>query len=134
MITIEQDKSLKAYNTFGISVNAKTFVEIFSEQDLVALLKDKVVQQPFLVLGGGSNVLFTKDFQGLVIKISIPGLSNHDGPDGIEVTAGAGVNWHQLVMYCVDNGFAGMENLSLIPGTVGASPVQNIGAYGLDWH
>ena len=132
MITIEQDKSLKAYNTFGISVNAKTFVEIFSEQDLVALLKDKVVQEPFLVLGGGSNVLFTKDFQGLVIKISIPGLSNHDGPDGIEVTAGAGVNWHQLVMYCVDNGFAGMENLSLIPGTVGASPVQNIGAYGVE--
>ena len=132
MIVTQQNKSLKPYNTFGIDVNSKKFVEIFSEDELQQLLKEDITNEPFLVLGGGSNVLFTKDFDGLVIKISIPGLSNAICDDGIEVTAGAGVVWQDLVMYCVNHNFAGMENLSLIPGTVGASPVQNIGAYGVE--
>ncbi|HEX8609573.1 MAG TPA: UDP-N-acetylmuramate dehydrogenase [Pedobacter sp.] len=132
MVTIQQNKSLKAYNTFGISANAKSFAEVRSEDDLMLLLSEDIIKRPFLILGGGSNILFTRDFEGLVVKISIPGISSSVKDDGIEVTAGAGVVWNDLVTYCVDNGFAGMENLSLIPGTVGASPVQNIGAYGVE--
>lgn len=132
MVTIQQNKSLKAYNTFGISVNASNFVEITSEDELTQLLKQDITKEPFLILGGGSNVLFTKDFNGLIIKISIPGISSKRVDDHIEVTAGAGVVWNELVIFCVENGFSGMENLSLIPGTVGASPVQNIGAYGVE--
>jgi UDP-N-acetylmuramate dehydrogenase len=132
MVTIEQNKSLKPFNTFGISVNAKRFVEIFTEADLIHLLEEDITKDPFLILGGGSNVLFTKDFEGLVVKISIPGISTSLKDGYVEVSAGAGVNWHDLVIYCVSNGFGGMENLSLIPGTVGASPVQNIGAYGVE--
>ena len=132
MIVTQQNKSLKLYNTFGIDVNSKKFVEIFSEDELQQLLSTNITNEPFLILGGGSNVLFTRDFEGLVIKISIPGLSNVVYGDRIEVTAGAGVVWQDLVIYCVNNNFAGMENLSLIPGTVGASPVQNIGAYGVE--
>ena len=132
MVTIQENKSLKPYNTFGVSVLSKKFIEIHTELELEQLLKEDLSKEPFLVLGGGSNVLFTKDFDGLVIKISIPGLTNSIHEDRIEVISGAGVKWHDLVMYCVDHGFAGMENLSLIPGTVGASPVQNIGAYGVE--
>jgi UDP-N-acetylmuramate dehydrogenase len=132
MITIQHNKSLKSYNTFGISVNAQAFVEITSEDELLALLSNDIMNKPFLILGGGSNVLFTKDFEGLVIKVSIPGISHVVNGEEIEVTAGAGVVWQELVQYCVTKDFAGMENLSLIPGTVGASPVQNIGAYGVE--
>jgi UDP-N-acetylmuramate dehydrogenase len=132
MVTIQHNKSLKPYNTFGISVKAKSFVEISSEDDLTDLLRKDITKEPYLILGGGSNILFTQDFDGLVLKISIPGLSSNITEDYVEVTAGAGVVWHDLVMYCVNNGFAGVENLSLIPGTVGASPVQNIGAYGVE--
>ncbi|WP_449440260.1 UDP-N-acetylmuramate dehydrogenase [Pedobacter steynii] len=130
---MQKNKSLKPYNTFSISVDANYFAEILSEQDLLDVLKsDLIKQQSLLVLGGGSNVLFTKDFDGLVMKISIPGISSAVKGDEIVVTAGAGVVWNDLVKYCVQNGFAGIENLSLIPGTVGASPIQNIGAYGVE--
>ncbi|MBC7568072.1 MAG: UDP-N-acetylmuramate dehydrogenase [Pedobacter sp.] len=132
MVSILKNISLKPYNTFGISANATGFVEVRSEDELIELLRKDITKEPFLILGGGSNVLFTRDFQGLVVKISIPGISSTITDDGIEVTAGAGVVWNDLVMYCVEYGFAGMENLSLIPGTVGASPVQNIGAYGVE--
>jgi UDP-N-acetylmuramate dehydrogenase len=132
MAIIQHNVSLKSFNTFGIDVRAKSFIEIITENDLIELLADDITQAPFLILGGGSNVLFTKDFDGLIIKVSIPGISSIIVDDHIEVTSGAGVGWHDLVMYCVDHGFAGMENLSLIPGTVGASPVQNIGAYGVE--
>jgi len=133
MLNVQKNKSLKPYNTFSISVDANYFAEILSEQDLLDVLKsDLVKQQNLLVLGGGSNVLFTKDFDGLVMKISIPGISSAVKGDEIVVTAGAGVVWNDLVKYCVQNGFAGIENLSLIPGTVGASPIQNIGAYGVE--
>jgi len=133
MLDVQKNKSLKPYNTFSIDVDANYFAEILSEQDLKDVLKsDLIKQQNLLVLGGGSNVLFTKDFDGLVVKVSIPGISSVVEGDDVVVTAGAGVVWNDLVKYCVQNGFAGIENLSLIPGTVGASPIQNIGAYGVE--
>lgn len=132
MLSVQENKSLKPYNTFDIAATAKYFAEIFDEGDLIQVLKSNLLEKPFFILGGGSNVLFTKDFEGLIIKISIPGISHGINGNSIEVTAGAGVVWNDLVQYCVQNGFAGMENLSLIPGTVGASPVQNIGAYGVE--
>jgi len=132
MFLLETNKSLKPYNTFGISVNAKYFAEIFSEEDLIELYQSDIPKDPVLVIGGGSNILFTKDFEGLVIKMSIPGITaTVDGTD-VLVTAGAGVVWNDLVNYCVANNYAGIENLSLIPGTVGAAPIQNIGAYGVE--
>lgn len=133
MSVIQKNKSLKPYNTFGITVNAQYFTEVCSEHDLARLLESDLINtQKLLVLGGGSNILFTKDFKGLVIKISIAGIQAEENGDDVIVTAGAGVVWNDLVQYSVQNGFAGIENLSLIPGTVGASPVQNIGAYGTE--
>jgi len=88
---------------------------------------------PRIVLGGGSNILFTQDFPGVVIKISIPGIHKVDEDENhVWLRIGAGENWHQLVLYCLQNGYGGIENLSLIPGTVGAAPLQNIGAYGVE--
>lgn len=133
MSILQENVSLKAYNTFGIDVNAHYFAELKTEEDLQALFSLSIVKtQKLLILGGGSNLLFTKDFEGLVIKVAIPGISNEVQGDEVTVTAGAGVVWNDLVNYCVAKGFAGLENLSLIPGTVGASPIQNIGAYGVE--
>lgn len=133
MSVLQENVSLKPYHTFGIAVNASRFIEIKSEADLKALFEtEEVKQQRQLVLGGGSNMLFTQDFEGLIIKISIPGISYTENGNEVMVTAGAGVVWNDLVTYCVTNGFAGLENLTLIPGTVGASPIQNIGAYGVE--
>ena len=125
--------SLKALNTFGVEANAAWFVDIKEESDLKQLFSDEQWKNyPRLVLGGGSNMLFTDNFKGLVIHVQIPGIKAEVQGDDIFVTAGAGVVWNDLVNYCVDNEFAGIENLSLIPGSVGASPVQNIGAYGIE--
>lgn len=133
MSILQENISLKSYNTFGVAADSDFFAEVFSEADLKKLLNMPIVkQQPLLVLGGGSNLLFTKDFKGLVIKVSIPGISSVVEKDDVTVTAGAGVIWNDFVNYCVNSGFAGVENLSLIPGTVGASPIQNIGAYGVE--
>ncbi|SHG89011.1 UDP-N-acetylmuramate dehydrogenase [Pedobacter caeni] len=133
MTIFQENISLKPYNTFSIPVSAHYFAEIFTPSALEELLESKLIkEQPLLILGGGSNLLFTKDFNGLVIKISIPGISANVQGDDVIVTAGAGVVWNDFVNYCVQNGFAGVENLSLIPGTVGASPIQNIGAYGVE--
>jgi UDP-N-acetylmuramate dehydrogenase len=133
MPPIQENISLKPFNTFGIEVKAKYFVDIQSEADLESFLKHPLVQEEtLLILGGGSNVLFTKDFTGLVIKISIPGINVVNDGDEAIVTAGAGVGWNDFVQFCVQQQLAGVENLSLIPGTVGASPVQNIGAYGVE--
>ncbi len=133
MSLIQENTPLQSYNTFGIAVKARFFAEIFTLQDLQEVLTSKVIKEnELLILGGGSNVLFTKDFDGLVIKISIPGISSHLENGVAMVKAGAGVVWNDLVNYCVTHGFAGVENLSLIPGTVGASPIQNIGAYGVE--
>lgn len=133
MTIFQENISLKPYNTFSIPARAHYFAEIFTEQELKTLLAaDLIKEQPLLILGGGSNLLFTKDFEGLVIKMSIPGISETLSDDEVSVTAGAGVVWNDFVNYCVQHGFAGVENLSLIPGTVGASPIQNIGAYGVE--
>lgn len=133
MYLLREYFSLKAYNTFGIDVKARYFAEIFSEDDLLELSAQSVFKDnKLLVLGGGSNMLFTEDYTGLVLKVSIPGVSAEVVGNVVNVKAGAGMVWNDLVQYCVRNGYAGMENLSLIPGTVGASPIQNIGAYGVE--
>ncbi|TKC59979.1 UDP-N-acetylmuramate dehydrogenase [Pedobacter hiemivivus] len=133
MSLIQENISLKSYNTFGVAVSSSFFAEVFSESYLKDLLLLPIVkEQQLLVLGGGSNLLFTKDFNGLVIKMSIPGITAIVEGNEVLVTAGAGVVWNDFVNYCVGSGFAGVENLSLIPGTVGASPIQNIGAYGVE--
>ncbi|WP_316746718.1 UDP-N-acetylmuramate dehydrogenase [Pedobacter gandavensis] len=133
MTIFQQHTSLKPYNTFGIAVKARYFAEIVTPADLQELLASELINtQPLLILGGGSNVLFTHDFEGLAVKVSIPGISVVDEGDEVIVTAGAGVVWNDFVGYCVQHGYAGVENLTLIPGTVGASPIQNIGAYGVE--
>lgn len=133
MTIFQQNTSLKPYNTFGIPVQTRYFAELSTPSDLEELLaSDLIKTQPLLILGGGSNLLFTKDFEGLVLKVSIPGISAVIDGDEVIVTAGAGVVWNDFVNYCVQHGYAGVENLSLIPGTVGASPIQNIGAYGVE--
>lgn len=127
------NQPLKNLNTFGISVNAKFFAEILSEKDLATVFASDIVKaNKLLVLGGGSNMLFIKDYEGLVLKVSIKGINVEEQGDDVLVTAGAGEVWDVLVKYCVAKGYAGMENLTLIPGTVGASPIQNIGAYGVE--
>ena len=133
MLTFQENISLKPYNTFGIDAKANSFVEVKAESDLKELFNEVDPDaQEILVVGGGSNMLFTKDFKGLVLKISIPGISYIENGDEVSVIAGAGVAWNDLVTFCVQHGFAGIENLTLIPGTVGASPIQNIGAYGVE--
>lgn len=130
---VQKNISLQAYNTFGIAVNAQQFVEINALSDLEylpALVKEN---ENILILGGGSNLLFTQDYNGLVIKNNLKGISQiKEDADTILIKAMAGETWHNLVMYCVENNFGGIENLSLIPGCVGASPIQNIGAYGVE--
>ncbi|MEJ7694252.1 UDP-N-acetylmuramate dehydrogenase [Daejeonella sp.] len=132
-MTIQENVSLKTLNTFGVSAKARLFIDINTEEDLKDLFADEQLKNlPHLVLGGGSNMLFTKDFDGLVIHMNIHGVSNRTEGDDVYVTAGGGEVWNDLVNYTIDNEFAGTENLSLIPGSVGASPVQNIGAYGVE--
>ncbi|GAB2598787.1 UDP-N-acetylmuramate dehydrogenase [Spirosoma areae] len=134
MLNIESHVSLKPYNTFGIDAYARYWVNITTEEDLQTLLKlSDFIDTPKLILGGGSNVLLCQNFDGLAVKVSIHGLEVvREADDHIYLTVGAGVNWHELVLFCVGRGYAGMENLSLIPGTVGAAPMQNIGAYGVE--
>jgi UDP-N-acetylmuramate dehydrogenase len=134
MLNIQSNVSLKPYNTFGIEAQARYLVEITHENDLpTLLLLTDFVNVPKLILGGGSNVLLCQDFDGLVVKMAIQGIDVlREDADHIFLRVGAGVNWHQLVQYCVAHDYAGMENLSLIPGTVGAAPMQNIGAYGVE--
>ncbi len=128
---IIENQSLRTYNTFGIDVLAKYFAEVCSENELQIVLKQNI--QPLLLLGGGSNVLLTKNFDGLVIKNSISGIQIETTRDQkVIVSAGAGENWHGFVQWCLRHDFGGVENLSLIPGTVGAAPIQNIGAYGVE--
>ena len=121
-------------NTFGIDVRAKYFTSINTVNELIEIKKsEKFKDHELLILGGGSNILFTKDFNGLVILNNIKGKEIVDqNDDSIILKIGAGENWHELVMYCVDNGWGGIENLSLIPGNTGTAPMQNIGAYGVE--
>lgn len=128
---IQQNISLKPYNTFGIDVKASQFVEITDKSQLKTVLEKNTL--PLLILGGGSNLLLTKDFDGLVIKNNIKGIDIvEEDSQSITLKVGAGENWHEFVMHCIANNYCGIENLSLIPGNVGASPMQNIGAYGVE--
>jgi UDP-N-acetylmuramate dehydrogenase len=131
---IQKDIQLKPFNTFGIEATAKYFIEVSSIEQLQEILQNPDYQSTErLILGGGSNMLLTKDFDGLVIKITIKGFEVvNENEDNIWLKVGAGVVWHDLVLQCVNQNYAGMENLSLIPGTVGAAPMQNIGAYGIE--
>lgn len=130
----EQNVSLKPYNTFGIDAMAKYFLLFSNVEELHEILNSQFsIFNSQLIIGGGSNILLTKNFDGIVLKNEIKGIEIIDeDEEHVYVKAGAGENWHQFVLYCVNNNYAGVENLSLIPGSVGASPMQNIGAYGVE--
>jgi UDP-N-acetylmuramate dehydrogenase len=133
MLQIQHNISLKNFNTFGVEANARYFVEINHENDLVELFMDpQWLQMKRLVLGGGSNMLLLGDFDGLVIRMNIRGFEHRIQHQDVFVEVGAGEVWNDLVNFCVAREYAGLENLSLIPGSVGASPIQNIGAYGVE--
>jgi UDP-N-acetylmuramate dehydrogenase len=131
---IKENFSLEHLNTFHIPSTARYYAEVSNTEELQELLqKDLVKKSDKLILGGGSNILFTKNFEGIVIKNNL--LSKEligEDQEHYFVKSGAGENWHEFVLYCIDKGYAGLENLSLIPGNVGASPMQNIGAYGVE--
>ncbi len=131
---ILRDFDLTKLNTFGVFARAKFFVEISKEEDIGEIvLSSEFQNNKKLFLGGGSNVLFTKDFEGIVILNKIKGIEIiKEDDDGVFVRSMGGEIWHDLVLFAVDKGFWGIENLSLIPGTVGAAPMQNIGAYGAE--
>ena len=131
-MTIQNNFSLKKYNTFGIEAKAKQFVAVHSIEDLNTILKEHQ-SEPKFILGGGSNMLLTQDIQSLVIHIDLKGkkvLKEDD--DFVWVESQAGENWHEFVLWTIDQNFGGLENVSLIPGNVGTTPVQNIGAYGTE--
>ncbi len=131
---IKENHPLKNYNTFSVDARARYFVEIMSDDQIIDIIKsDDYKRFPKLILSGGSNILFIRDFDGIVMKISTRGIELiEDNNDHVLVKANAGVNWDELVKYCVENEWAGLENLSMIPGNVGAAPIQNIGAYGIE--
>lgn len=133
-VTIERDVSLAPFNSFAVEARAAHFARIRTGRELEALLADAAVRQlPRLVLGGGSNLLLTRDFDGLVIKIDIGGFQPLGPASGQQlVRVGAGENWHGTVQRLLDEDLPGLENLALIPGAVGAAPIQNIGAYGVE--
>ncbi len=133
-ISCQEHRSLQPFNTFGIAAQARYLTEARSVCDLENILfSERFRHVPKLFLGGGSNVLFTKDFDGLVVLVKIGGIETvREDESHVWLKAGAGVNWHAFVMHTIGNDMGGVENLSLIPGTVGAAPMQNVGAYGVE--
>lgn len=131
---MQENFSLKPYNTFGVDARARYFTEVNTIDELKeALIFAKNQSLQLLFLGGGSNILLTKDFEGLAIRLNLKGISEESiNENEVWVTAKAGENWHEFVMYCLEKNYGGLENLSLIPGNVGTSPMQNIGAYGTE--
>jgi UDP-N-acetylmuramate dehydrogenase len=127
-----KNTSLKAFNTFGVDAKANEFVAFSSVAQLEHIAKQHLAfATSYLILGAGSNILFTQDYNGLILKNEILGIEVvEENNEFVFVKAGAGVNWHEFVLHCIAHDWGGVENLSLIPGTVGAAPVQNIGAYG----
>lgn len=126
------NQSLKNYNTFGIDVKAKAFCDIDSPETLVSVLR-KYPTEPLFIIGGGSNMLLTKDVDALVLHINLKGIHVlEESEETVLIEAQAGENWHEFVSYCLSKDFGGLENLSLIPGNVGTAPIQNIGAYGVE--
>jgi UDP-N-acetylmuramate dehydrogenase len=138
MMTIQSNVSLKALHTFGINVQARqmaTFKDMDSLAEILAASQTGPASQTGhpLILGGGSNILFTQDFDGLVLKNEVMGIETIAEDDNyVYIKVGAGENWHSFVQHCISRDLGGVENLSLIPGCVGASPMQNIGAYGVE--
>lgn len=129
-MTILENISLRNYNTFGIDVNAKRFIDINSVEELQQLLS---IEKDLFLISGGSNMLLTKDIEKLVTHIQLSGISiENEDENFIEVNVNAGENWHEFVLWCVNKNYGGLENLSLIPGKVGTCPMQNIGAYGVE--
>ncbi|MFV0541686.1 MAG: UDP-N-acetylmuramate dehydrogenase [Aestuariibaculum sp.] len=129
---IHQNISLKPYNTFGIDVKADYFVSVENIEELQQILALKDYPNK-LILGGGSNMLLTKNFNGLVIHINLKGIALINEDDNFAyIKAQAGEVWHEFVLWCINNNYGGVENLSLIPGNVGTAPIQNIGAYGVE--
>lgn len=133
-MNIHQNISLREYNTFGIDVQAKEFVEVKSVEELSILCQAfNFSDRKMLVIGGGSNLLLTGNFDGMVIRNAIKGIEVvSENNDFLTVKAFSGEVWHEFVMWSVERGLGGIENLSLIPGCVGAAPMQNIGAYGAE--
>ncbi len=132
---LQENFSLQSLNSFNIAISSRYFAKFSSLEELELLneLKTNKALEKQLILGGGSNILFTKNFDGTILKNEIRGIRLvEETQEHFIVEAGAGENWHEFVMHCIDNSYAGIENLSLIPGTVGASPIQNIGAYGVE--
>lgn len=130
---IENNKSLKSLNTFGIDVKATEFIEVHSEEELYEVLQ-KQGHKNLFILSGGSNMLLTEDIDALVIHNKITGINSEElsDEDKVLLSAGSGENWHEFVQYCIAKDYGGIENLSLIPGYVGSAPIQNIGAYGVE--
>ena len=134
MINIQEHTDLFSYNTFKIRVTARYFTAIRSVEEFKELIKtDVYTRERHFILGGGSNILLTGDYNGLVIKVDVKGIDVvSENEDTLTLKVGAGEPWHSFVMHCVTHNWGGVENLSLIPGTVGAAPMQNIGAYGIE--
>lgn len=130
---IQANVSLKPYNTFGIEVSAKAFSSFSSINELKSILAENNGKLPVFILGGGSNILFTKNVDALVLKNNLKGIEIvFEDDERVDIKVGAGEVWHEFVRYTVEKGLGGLENMSLIPGSVGASPMQNIGAYGVE--
>lgn len=131
---MHENFSLQPYNTFGIDAKARYFTKVSSIEELLEALNTPATQTlPLLFLGGGSNILLTQDFEGLAVQLNLKGI--HEdliSENEVLVTVKAGENWHEFVLFCLEKNYGGMENLSLIPGNVGTSPMQNIGAYGVE--
>ena len=132
MMDVKENYSLKKYNSFNIDVVAKEFIQINSVKELIDLQKNSKNKNK-LFIGGGSNILFTNNFEGLVVHINLKGISVKKMNENFsEIKVMSGENWNELVNWCIENNLGGLENLSLIPGNVGAAPIQNIGAYGVE--
>ena len=134
MSNILHNYSLKNYNTFGIPAKAKYFTSFSSEEELIDLLQNNICKtEPLFILGGGSNILLTQDFEGIVLANNIKGINIiSENEHNTSIAVGAGEVWHDFVLWSINKNLSGIENLALIPGLVGASPMQNIGAYGTE--
>lgn len=130
---IETYKSLKSFNTFGIECRARYFVSVSTVEELKEAIAKKPPETELFILGGGSNMLLTKDLDAYVIHVNLKGIRIlKETNDSVLIQTMAGENWHEFVLFCIQNNFGGVENLSLIPGNVGTAPIQNIGAYGVE--
>jgi UDP-N-acetylmuramate dehydrogenase len=131
-LKIFENYSLKSLNTFGVDASCKYFVSIDNHQDLEQVIRT-IRDEEYLILGGGSNILLTKDFPGLVIHNQIKGIEvEKEHSDSVVISVAGGEVWQDLVDFTLKHNWGGIENLSLIPGSVGAAPIQNIGAYGVE--